>query len=68
MNISRCEQRVLHVLAQGNVDPTLGPFMAAMQATQSALAPAPPTEEAKAVNDALGGAAKAISEALRKRR
>jgi hypothetical protein len=54
-------------IGRGGLDPGLGPFMSIMQATQTAMAPAEPSEETKAVGDALNDAAKNLRQALTKK-
>lgn len=56
-------------MPRGGFAPGLGSFMPMLQATQLALgSSAEPTEESKAVADALSEAAKGIAEALKKRK
>jgi hypothetical protein len=55
-------------MPRGGLDPGLSPFLAAMQTSQSLMAPAAPSEEGKAVSDALTEAAKKMSEALKKKK
>ncbi|MCI0350422.1 MAG: hypothetical protein L0Z53_13435, partial [Acidobacteriales bacterium] len=55
-------------MPRGGLDAGLGPFMSIMQATQAAVTPAAPTEEGKAVSDALGETAKNVTQALNKKK
>ena len=55
-------------MPRGGLDPGLGSFASILQTTQSMLAPAEPTEEGKAVSDAIDDAAKKMSEALKKKK
>jgi hypothetical protein len=60
--------RGLPGMPRGGLDPSLSPFLSVMQTTQSMMSPSAPTEEAKAVTDALNEAAKNIAEALKKKK
>jgi len=55
-------------MPRGGFDAGIGPFMSAMQATQAAAIPAAPTEEGKALSDALGQTAKNVTQALTKKK
>ena len=55
-------------MPRGGLDAGIGPFMSTMQATQAAAMPAAPTEEGKALSNALGHAAKNVTQALNKKK
>jgi hypothetical protein len=55
-------------MPRGGLDAGVGPFMSIMQATQSAMNPAAPSEEGKALADALNETARNIAQALNKRK
>jgi hypothetical protein len=55
-------------MPRGGLDPGLSPFMAAMGATQAAIAPPQPTEDGKAVMDAFNDTAKKVADAINKKK